>query len=600
MNRSTEVALLLTATDRASAVVNALTANAGKKLSGIATIGNRLKDIGPKMMIVGDAVTNFFKDTVKEAQYANAQYAILEKTMANLGDKKDKTGKGIVAQELAQAADDFEKKTGLEAEAVMRVQQNLALYKSVISKASRDNGTFNKAVELAFDMQAKGFGDAAGNAKMLGKALENPTKNIAKLEKAGILFTDAEKKKAAALVSTGKKAEAQQLILDKVAGKVAGAAQAAADPMAILDANIGDLKETIGSALLPTVIDLTKKFVDFIKPVGVFLQSNPRLIKSIAAMGVAFLVVGKTITIVSALFTGGPWMIAIKVIALLAGVIIANWDKIGPFFSKLWGKVTGFFSSAWKGIKTIFLNYTPYGLIFKHWDKISGFFSGLWSGIKTGVKAGWSVIKAIFWDYTPPVLIYKHWDKIASFFTGIWDNVKGVFKGWIDWVFGLGGRMVEAGGNIVTSIWEGIKGKAQVLIDGVKNIAQKVRDFFPFSPAKAGPLRDIHKIKLVETIAQSVNAAPLMKSMQGLTNKVFNYNPQVPAMGFAGVPERSTQPGSFAGRSSGHSFTYAPNITLAGSATEQDGASLNKMMKQGFDKLMREYEAKQQRKSIRG
>jgi hypothetical protein len=59
----------------------------------------------------------------------------------------------------------------------------------------------------------------------------------------------------------------------------------------------------------------------------------------------------------------------------------------------------------------------------------------------------------------------------------------------------------------------------------MKNIVQKIRNLLPFSPAKEGPLRDIHRIKLIETIAASLNPDPLFTRMKDITLKVFQFTP---------------------------------------------------------------------------
>ncbi len=47
----------------------------------------------------------------------------------------------------------------------------------------------------------------------------------------------------------------------------------------------------------------------------------------------------------------------------------------------------------------------------------------------------------------------------------------------------------------MTSIGDGIRAGWGKLKNKVSSIAQRIRNFFPFSPAKEGPLRDIHRIK---------------------------------------------------------------------------------------------------------
>lgn len=61
-----------------------------------------------------------------------------------------------------------------------------------------------------------------------------------------------------------------------------------------------------------------------------------------------------------------------------------------------------------------------------------------------------------------------------------------------------------AGSNIVQNIYNGIVSKFNSVIDVIADMAQDIRDFFPFSPAKRGALRDLHKIKFGETIASAI------------------------------------------------------------------------------------------------
>lgn len=68
-------------------------------------------------------------------------------------------------------------------------------------------------------------------------------------------------------------------------------------------------------------------------------------------------------------------------------------------------------------------------------------------------------------------------------------------------------KFFNAGRNIVTSIADGIKSAVGVVTDAIGNVASKVRDFLPFSPAKEGPLLDIHRLNFGGTIAQSIKRA---------------------------------------------------------------------------------------------
>lgn len=77
-------------------------------------------------------------------------------------------------------------------------------------------------------------------------------------------------------------------------------------------------------------------------------------------------------------------------IALAAGLIIANWDTVGPWFAALWDGIKSVASTAWEWFKTL-LSWSPLGLVVNSWGGISGWFSGLWDGITASAQ------KAIDW-----------------------------------------------------------------------------------------------------------------------------------------------------------------------------------------------------------
>lgn len=104
------------------------------------------------------------------------------------------------------------------------------------------------------------------------------------------------------------------------------------------------------------------------------------------------------------------------------------------------------------------------------------------------------------------LLIYKYWEPITAFFTKIWRSV-------VD----IAGKMREAGATLITMLWEGIKSMASKPIEAVRDIVQRIRNFLPFSPAKDGPLRDIHRIRIVETIAETIKPGPMVKAMRTAT-----------------------------------------------------------------------------------
>jgi len=76
------------------------------------------------------------------------------------------------------------------------------------------------------------------------------------------------------------------------------------------------------------------------------------------------------------------------------------------------------------------------------------------------------------------------WDTVQSVISKIstaWMGIKDAFNGAKDW-------LVDAGKNIINGLIDGMKQQVGNIVGTVKDIAKRIRDYFPFSPAKTGPL----------------------------------------------------------------------------------------------------------------
>jgi hypothetical protein len=122
------------------------------------------------------------------------------------------------------------------------------------------------------------------------------------------------------------------------------------------------------------------------------------------------------------------------------------------------------------------------------------------------------------------------------------------------------------------SAWNG-------LVDWFKGGLKKLREFLPFSPAKRGPLMDIHRIKLVETIASNIKPGPMVNAMNKATGAVRSSISKTSGMG-AGSAAGAMGAGGGGGRGS-VVVNFAPTINVGGAA----GGS-----KQDFLKSLREYQ----------
>jgi hypothetical protein len=194
-----------------------------------------------------------------ESRRADVQLRFLLENMQGISAATDETTKRMGAY-----ADRVNKATGVDDEQIKMVQQKLLVFKNVRKSADATGAAFDRATSAAVDLAAGGFGTLETNAKLLGRMLDNPTKNLDKLNRAGITFTDTEKKKIVALQESGKLYEAQDLVLESIEGRVKGLAEESATPLEKLNAQFAQLGDEIGERMLPFLDDAVGKISAFL------------------------------------------------------------------------------------------------------------------------------------------------------------------------------------------------------------------------------------------------------------------------------------------------------------------------------------------------
>lgn len=163
------------------------------------------------------------------------------------------------ADDILAMAASMQKLTQFDDEAIVNASAKLLTFKKVVGT------TFDRAMKLAADLAATGFGSIEGAALQLGKALEDPVRGLGALRRSGVSFSEQEKKMISQLVKSGQLLKAQGMILDAVAGQVAGVAEAMGKTPAgqwkQLKNLIGDVGEELGKRLLPIALAVGKVFL---------------------------------------------------------------------------------------------------------------------------------------------------------------------------------------------------------------------------------------------------------------------------------------------------------------------------------------------------
>ncbi|NRG44833.1 hypothetical protein HRF87_08660, partial [Bacillus sp. CRN 9] len=128
-------------------------------------------------------------------------------------------------------------------------------------------------------------------------------------------------------------------------------------------------------------------------------------------------------------------------------------------------------------------------------------------------------------------LIIANWDKIKSWTSKTFskivsimrqkmDEAKQKVKGILDKIKGFfdGMDLFASGKAIIQSAIDGLMAMKNKIVSKTKGIVGAVRDLWPFSPAKEGPLSDIHRMDFGGPITKSITRAkkPIMSSMTSL------------------------------------------------------------------------------------
>ena len=213
----------------------------------------------------------------------------------------------------------------------------------------------------------------------------------------------------------------------------ASRAATTANNLQLLRGATENVARAIGAALLPGINQVVDQLRPFVSRVADVIKQNPNLVKGLAAAGVTFgvlttagLAAATAIKIASFAFGATPIGLIATAIALAAGLIIANWDTVGPFFVKLWDGIKGPAMVLWGWFKQAFA-FTPLGLVIENWGPLTEFFKAIWGVLVAISGPAWDFIKHMF-DWSPLGIIIRNWEPITAWFKGLWETIKPIIE----------------------------------------------------------------------------------------------------------------------------------------------------------------------------
>lgn len=274
-----------------------------------------------------------------------------------------------------------------------------------------------------------------------------------------------------------------------------------------------------------------------------------------------------------------------------AVIIIQNWGAIEGAASEAVSKVFAAVEAVWNRLKTLF-DWSPIEAIKAAWAGISDTIGGFIDDAAARAGAAWGKVKSIFSfgddESAPaapvmpdPVVIKADVDEALAKLTALDAAAQKIMPSVSDAVrqaqaFLASVSFYDQGAALMETMAAGMRARAAVVIQEIQRMTQQVRDHLPSSPAKVGPLSDIHRLKFGETIASSIRSEPMVKAMRAASAATLAAAsigaPQVAAASTSADAARAqiagaTSAGSgTSGGAGGISLTFSPTVSVPASA----------------------------------
>ena len=287
--------------------------------SGIGQVGRAIGGL-----VAGAGLASFFSSAIGEAEQARS---VMRQTSAVI----ESTGgvAGVTADHLSELAGQLSDIAAVDDEVIQQGGNVLLTVRNV----KAEGGIFDDALASALDMSAALGTDLQPNVMAVGMALNDPIAGISKLTRMGVTFTDQQKEQIATMVYFGDTAGAQRIILEELADEFGGAAEANATASDKFKVASDDIKESVGTILLPALDNVASAFSGLSDWFTGLPADSQKAVTAFVAVGAAALIMWSLI--------GGPSTLAVLGLAGLAAGVVA----LGDAFPEAKEKVREFFDS---------------------------------------------------------------------------------------------------------------------------------------------------------------------------------------------------------------------------------------------------------------
>lgn len=418
-----------------------------------------------------------------------------------------------------------------------------------------------------------------------------------------------------------------------------------------LSVNLSEIGITVGSILIPAMVDVTKALVPVMQSFATWAAENPALIKGViglvggllagklAFIGVAyganlvmspFVAMTTTITGLSAKWTvlRAMWQMG-KFAPLITGLtrvgsgLLTVLRYSGMFLRGIamafgaplmmaargvlmLGKVLGgtlLFGLKLAGQAVLWLGrallMNPIGLlvtgialsaylIYRYWEPIKGFFGGLWTEIKAGFSGGLTGILGLLANFSPVGLFYRAFAGVLSYF-GI----------------ELPGKFTEFGGMIIDGLVNGIGNALSAAKESIIGVGTSIKSWFTETLGIQSPSRvfigygaNISEGAAIGIADQSGLVRKAALGMAGATAVDLAAPRLPPSPEAVSVASRMGPPGTGQPSAAGNLVVhYSPKIELPAGAQSQQVEQALKTGYTDFVRFMERFQHDQRRRS---
>lgn len=455
------IEILIKAANEASGTFKDVETDAGNLGTALAGIGQVAMGIAAAGIA---AVVGGLTLAISEAMGAQEIMGKLDVTLGNLG----LAGTGA-KESILDTATALQDVTRFSDDAAIAAQ-NMLLQMGVAISDLPD------VTAVTADLAAAMGIDLTTAAQTVGRALADPTAAAGKLMRMGIVLTDEQQDLIKGFVEAGNMAGAQGVIMDTLAGKYGGAAIAAGETFAgqldRLKNGFGNIMETIGMAVLPSlqlladtlitalnspevqaaIASITKWlgenlpiainwlitavgtvanfFQTQLLPVFQSLIDNGPLmagVLGVIALGFAVWAISAGAAAAATLIAAAPVLLAIAAIgagiALLYTAWTENWGGIQEVVAAFWAAIQPSLQAIWDGIVLAFTAIQTF--LTENWGQIQAVIMAVWLAIQGVIQVAMAIIQGII--QVVAALIQGDWaaawDAIKLMFEGIWNGI---------------------------------------------------------------------------------------------------------------------------------------------------------------------------------